>query len=449
MDAALPTGRHSWDNTMTRQEFMEYLHKKIVVLDGATGSNLQKAGMPFGVCPEQWIVDNPKSLQNLQKAYAEAGSDIVYAPTFGANRIKLQEYGLADQAEFLNKRLVALSKEAVGDSVLVAGDLTMTGQQLEPLGTLSVEGLIQVYKEQAGYLAEAGADLLVIETMMSLAETRAALIGAREACKLPILVTMSFGENGRTLYGTDAVTAVEVLQGLGADAVGINCSAGPDKMLPILQKMAKHAQVPLIAKPNAGMPKLGADGVTNYDMNAEDFAAYMAQLVEAGARIVGGCCGTTPEYIQKTACEVQGCPVRETAGKQQPCMTTERITYPVEETFAIGYIDPKENAQLAEEYAKGEYDTLMDLLEEQMEEEVDVICLCVEGEGIQGTSIIGDVIAEATQMVNIPLAFGAEDMEVLEKALRIYPGRAGVVTRGGQVQKTKQLCQKYGALLLA
>lgn len=436
-------------NKMTKQEFRELLNKKIVILDGATGSNLQKAGMPFGVCPEQWIVDNPKALEDLQKAYAQAGSDIVYAPTFGANRVKLREYGLSDQVEFLNKKLVAISKEAVGESVLVAGDLTMTGQQLEPLGTLSVDELIDVYKEQATFLAEAGADLLVIETMMSLAETRAAIIGAKEACALPVMVTMSFGENGKTLYGTDPVTAIEVIQGLGADAAGINCSAGPDKMLPIIETMAKHATIPLIAKPNAGMPKLSDGGVTTYDMAPEPFASYMIQLVEAGAAIVGGCCGTAPEYIEKTAAVVNALTPVAVSKKEEKHITTERMAVKVEDALEIGCIDSEKEVELAEEYANGEYDTLMDLLDEQMDEEVDVICLSVDGEGIDGVTVIKDAILEASQIANVPLAFSSRDLEVLEAALRAYPGRAGVVKKENDEDALNRLCDKYGAVILA
>ncbi len=433
---------------MTKQEFKELLNKNILILDGATGSNLQKAGMPFGVCPEQWIMDNPKALEDLQKAYAQAGSDIVYAPTFGANRVKLREYGLSDQVESLNKKLVAISKEAVGENVLVAGDMTMTGQQLEPLGTLSVEELSDVYKEQATFLAKAGADLLVIETMMSLAETRAAIIGAKEACNLPIMVTMSFGENGKTLYGTDPATAIEVIQGLGVDAAGINCSAGPDKMLPIIKIMAKHATIPLIAKPNAGMPKLSEGGVTTYDMDPEPFASYMIQLVQAGAAIVGGCCGTAPEYIEKTVEALNAMEPVAVTEKAEKYITTERMAVKVEDTLEVGYIDSEKNNELAEEYANGEYDTLMDLLDEQMDEEVDVICLSVDGEGIDGAAVMKDAILETTQIVNVPLAFSSNNLEVLEAALRAYSGRAGVVKKENDEAAIKQLCDKYGAVIL-
>lgn len=196
---------------MTKKEFMAWASENIIYLDGATGSNLMKAGMPAGVCPEEWILAHPDVFIKLQQSYVEAGSNILYAPTFTANRIKLAEYGLAEKLESMTEQLVALSKEAAGGKAYVAGDITMTGVQLAPIGNFDFEELITVYKEQINALVKAGVDMLVIETMMSLQETRAALIAAKETCDLPVLVTMTFEADGRTLYGTDAQTAAVVL----------------------------------------------------------------------------------------------------------------------------------------------------------------------------------------------------------------------------------------------
>ena len=209
---------------MTREEFMKLGKGHPVYLDGATGSNLLKRGMPAGVCPEAWILEHREVLIGLQKEFVQAGTDILYAPTFSANAVKLKEYGLSDRLGQMNRELVALSKEAAGERCLVAGDLTMTGEQLSPMGTMDFERLVDIYKEQIGHLAEAGADLLVVETMMSLQESRAALIAAKESCGLPVMVTMTFEADGRTLYGTDARTAAVVLESLGAAAIGANCS---------------------------------------------------------------------------------------------------------------------------------------------------------------------------------------------------------------------------------
>ena len=222
---------------MTRAEFKQLVQNGPVILDGATGTNLQMAGMPVGVCPEQWIIEHPQVMIDLQRAYVEAGTQILLAPTFTANRIKLEEYGLTDKLPAMNRRLVAISKEAAGDKALVAGDITMTGQQLYPMGELQFEELVEVYKEQIQVLCEAGIDLLIVETMMSLQEARAALLAAKETCELPVLISMTYNEDGRTLYGTDPATAIITLQSLGADAVGMNCSTGPQEMLEPIRKI--------------------------------------------------------------------------------------------------------------------------------------------------------------------------------------------------------------------
>ena len=200
---------------MTKQEFRNLVRQGIVILDGATGTNLQKAGMPGNVCPEQWILEHPDVMRGLQRSYVQSGTQILYAPTFTANRIKLAEYGLSDRLLEMNTQLVQLSKETAGDKALVAGDLTMTGQQLYPLGELQFEELVDVYKEQGKALYDAGVDLFVIETMMSLQETRAAVLAIQETCDLPILASLTFEADGRTLFGTDPETAVVVLQSLG------------------------------------------------------------------------------------------------------------------------------------------------------------------------------------------------------------------------------------------
>lgn len=283
---------------MTRQEFLEKAKEHVILLDGATGSNLRKAGMPVGISSEEWVLKNPEVLQELQRAYVEAGSEIVYAPTFAANRISLKNFGLEDKVTELNTRLVKISREAVGNKALVAGDLTTTGQLLEPRGDLSYEMLYQAYREQIKALTDAGADLLVAETMLSVDETVAALDAAQSVCDLAVMCTLSLEADGTAMYGGNAVEAVVTLQEMGAAAVGLNCSVGPDQLEAVVANMKAVAQVPIIAKPNAGMPVINELGEALYDMNAQDFAFHTKKLVELGAGIVGGCCGTTPEYIR-------------------------------------------------------------------------------------------------------------------------------------------------------
>ena len=409
---------------MTKQEFRELADERILILDGATGSNLIKRGMPRDACTEAWVCEHAKVLQDLQREYVESGSDIVYAPTFSANRIKLWEHGLLDRIEELNRELVRISKEAVGEKVLVAGDVTMTGAQLEPLGDLSFNGLVDIYKEQIAYLADAGVDLLVVETMLSLQETRAAVLAAHEVCDLPIMATLSFNEQGRTLYGVAAKSAIVVLQGMGVDAVGVNCSAGPDKLISVIEEMKKYAAVPIIAKPNAGMPKLMADGNTAYDMGPEEFAGCMEQILTAGAGIVGGCCGSTPEFIKRTADIVRGKKPQLSDAQDVIYLTSDREVY----TFTLGQkltvgrdIDFTQNEELVEEYQDEIFETAIELAED-MEDDVDIIAFCTDAEGIDAAKAAHEVAEEISRAVNKPLVLVSDSLETIEYALRHFTG---------------------------
>lgn len=432
---------------MNKQEFDKYFRKGIVLLDGATGSNLQKMGMPSGICVEQWVLENEDMLQNLQRSYVEAGSNVVYASTFAANRIKFSEFGLEGQVADMNCDLVALSKKAVGDKALVAGDVTMTGQQLAPLGTLGFEELVDAYKEQMQALESAGADFIVIETMMSLQETRAALIAAKETVELPVLVTMSFGEDARTLYGTDAQTAAVVLSGLGADAVGVNCSAGPDKLLPVIKAMRSVTDLPLAAKPNAGLPKMGADGSTEYDMMPEEFVKHMKELVDAGATILGGCCGTDPEYIRSLKAAMDGWNCQPLTGHPDvEYITSERKSVQWNVQCSIGKISSLEDEELAGDWADEIYDTMYDYIDECSDEEVDAISICIDKTPGADAQLMKQIVQEAVGYTSIPLIFESEDIHILEAALRYYPGKTAVRFMGTDAD-VKALVDKYGALV--
>lgn len=281
---------------MTKQEFRELVQENTLLLDGATGSNLMAAGMPRGVCAEQWVCEHPQILTDLQKAYAEAGSRIVYASTFSANRISLAAHGLEGQVEALNRKLMDISKKAVGDRCFVAGDLTTTGRQDIPY-----EELMEAYKEQISILAEAGADLLIAETMLGVEEVMAVIDAAGAVCGLPVMCSLTVESDGSLFFGGNIYDAVESLEHMGADAVGINCSTGPDQLEAVVKNIRQRVNIPVIVKPNAGMPVIDDKGNPVYSMGAKEFARHMKTLVEAGADIVGGCCGTTPEYIRELA----------------------------------------------------------------------------------------------------------------------------------------------------
>lgn len=278
---------------MTRNEFAARLAQGPLLLDGATGSNLMKAGMPKGVCAETWILDHPQAILELQRAYVAAGSQVLLAPTFTAGRMYLSQHGLEGELKALNRRLVALSREAAQGQAWVAGDMTTMGRADVPYETM-----LEYYHEQAQALAEAGVDLILCETLMGHDEAMAALEGCRmAAAELPVCCSFSVTADGMLYFGGSVYEAAPQVAEFGADAVGINCSVGPDQLESVVRALRESLTVPVIAKPNAGMPEIDDQGNAHYSMEAADFGRHMAALHRAGASILGGCCGTEPPYI--------------------------------------------------------------------------------------------------------------------------------------------------------
>ena len=447
--------------TMTREEFITLSKDHILYLDGATGSNLVKAGMPSGVCPEQWILEHQDVMLQLQKDYVQAGTNILYAPTFTANRVKLAEYHLEKNMTSMIRDLVAISKKAAestpGHPVYVAGDLTMTGEQLKPMGKMNLETLIDIYKEQILCLVDAGADLLVVETMMSLAETRAALIAAKEVCDLPVIATLTFEADGRTLFGTDAKTAAIVLESLGASAIGANCSTGPAQMESIISEMVSHTRIPVIAKPNAGLPFLDENGTTCYNMEAEEFAEEMEVLVNAGATILGGCCGTTPEFIRQIH-ERFGTDAKVAASRRPDgirYLTSERITHSFgldDGFFVVGErINPTGKKALQAQLREGSFEKVIQFAEEQEACGAKVLDINMGMSGIDEKASMLRALEEVSGVTNLPLSLDSSYVEVLEAALRNYPGRALVNSVSLETEKFEKLLPvvaKYGAMFI-
>ena len=446
---------------MTREEFITLSKDHILYLDGATGSNLVKAGMPSGVCPEQWILEHQDVMLQLQKDYVQAGTNILYAPTFTANRVKLAEYHLEKNMTSMIRDLVAISKKAAestpGHPVYVAGDLTMTGEQLKPMGKMELETLIDIYKEQILCLVDAGADLLVVETMMSLAETRAALIAAKEVCDLPVIATLTFEADGRTLFGTDAKTAAIVLESLGASAIGANCSTGPAQMESIISEMVSHTRIPVIAKPNAGLPFLDENGTTCYNMEAEEFAEEMEVLVNAGATILGGCCGTTPEFIRQIH-ERFGTDAKVAISRRPDgirYLTSERITHSFgldDGFFVVGErINPTGKKALQAQLREGSFEKVIQFAEEQEACGAKVLDINMGMSGIDEKASMLRALEEVSGVTNLPLSLDSSYVEVLEAALRNYPGRALVNSVSLETEKFEKLLSivaKYGAMFI-
>lgn len=432
---------------------------RIIYLDGAMGTNLQKKGLPQGVCPEWWLTENEDVLYKLQKEYVDAGTDILYVPTFTGNRIKLAEYGLEDRLDYINKELTKVSRsvaDSVSRDVYISGDISMTGVQLKPMGPMDFEELVDVYKEQARSLYEAGVDLITVETMMSLNETRAAVIAIKETCELPVFVTLTFNEDGRTLYGTDPETAAVVLSHLGVDALGANCSTGPKDMAEVIRAMADSCDIPIIAKPNAGIPRLDESGATVYDNTPCNFAKEMKLLTDAGASIIGGCCGTDADYIRETV-KMGYVPTARDSSKlcDKYVLTSERKTlrFGLDDPFMVigERINPTGKKALQEDLRNGITDKITEMAEEQEENGASILDVNLGMGGIDEKAMMIRVIDELQGVTNLPLCIDSSHVDVIEAALRRYPGRALINSISYESEKFHALlpiAKKYGAAFI-
>lgn len=449
---------------MTHKEFREFLAgKEITYLDGGCGSNLLKRGLPQGVCPEYWMCENIDVIRGLMAEYAMAGSDILYAPTFTANRIKLEEYGLRDKLEYINSTLIKMSLDVAAEygeklnkKILVAADISMTGLQLKPMGQLDFEDLIDIYKEQIKVCVEAGCDLIVVETMMSLQETRAAVIAAKEvASETAIMTTLSF-DGDRTLYGTDATTAAVVLSSLGVDALGANCSTGPKDMVDIITDMSKACDVAIISKPNAGIPSLDENGETVYDNTPENFAEEIRLLIDAGATVIGGCCGTDPDYIRCTVNKGYSAGVRPLSeGEHIHYLTSERRTHKFsldDAFFIVGErINPTGKKTLQAELREGNTERIALFAEQQEENGAKVLDVNVGMSGVDEKSMMLRVLEELEGITTLPLSIDSSHVDIIEAALRRYPGRALINSISYETEKFTRLlpiAKKYGAAFI-
>ncbi len=438
---------------MTRSEFRIRLQHKILRLDGATGTELAKRGMPPGVCPEAWVLEHPEAIIGVQRAYADAGSDIVYAPTFGGNPLKLAEFHLEADVEQINRDLAKISKQALPDR-LVFGDIAPTGLLLEPFGPLGFEAAVDLYKQQIAGLLAGGVDGFAIETMMDLQEARAALLAVRELCDLPVIVTLTFEPGGKTLTGIDPVCALVTLQALGADAFGCNCSTGPVEMAETLRRLKPYAEIPLVAKPNAGMPHL-VNGRTIFDLDAEPFAAAATALLDAGANLIGGCCGTTPEHIaalHRVIGERRAQPVgAEFRGVVCSGSSFRRLT-PTEPFALIGErINPTGKKALQAELRAGSLELVKNFAREQSEQGAAILDVNVGLSGIDETAVMRQAVSELVNTVNTPLCIDSTRPETVEAALRLYPGRALFNSISAEKERLEQvlpIAAKYGAMLV-
>ena len=398
-----------------------------LLMDAATGTELQKHGMPAGVCSEQWTLDHPDVMINIQKGYIEAGSQVVYTPTFGANRVKLEANHIFNKVEDYNRRLAAIAREAAGDRALVAGDIAPTGLFLYPMGSTTFEDFYEIYKEQAAALESAGVDFFVIETMMTVAEARAALLAVKDVSDKPVFVSFTCDENGRTLTGCDVTAVLEIMQGMGADAFGLNCSVGPDKMITQLKRLGRLARVPLIAKANAGMPQL-IDGKTVYDCPPDVYTEYTGEMAEAGVMVYGGCCGTDASHIAALKEKLAGLRMKHPDPEytdKLPCATEKELFFLEPDAGYSRVLDCTPE--------------LEDTLEDALEDEDPIVAIAIRREEEL------DTFADYQYMISKPLCIVCDNAELLEAALRLYQGRA--LYDGNLPEEVlEKFSRKYGLL---
>lgn len=418
---------------------------RFIFLDGGMGTMLQSAGVDTGHIPELLNITNPEAVMKIHRAYAECGSDIIYANTFGANRYKLRESGYT--VEEIVSAGIDNARTAAAGKALVALDVSSVGQLLEPSGTLSFEEAYDCYREII--LAGSGADLIVIETMTDLYEVKAALLAAKENSSLPVLVTMTFEENMRTFTGVSPECMTAVLEGLGADAVGVNCSLGPDELYPVIRKICSLTSLPVIAKPNAGLP----DPVTNkFNVGPEQFAESAAKLAQCGVKIFGGCCGTTPDHIRAV--------IERLADEEYSPGTVQRgagvcsaVSYiDISQPRVIGErINPTGKKRFKEALLANDMDYILGQAVEQIHAGADILDVNVGLPGIDEKAMMISAVKSIQSICDTPLQLDSTIPEVLEAGLRVYNGKPIVNSVNGEDESLDAilpLVKKYGAAVV-
>jgi len=407
---------------------------KILLFDGATGTQLQQYGLKADECPELCNDTHPDRIRKLYVSYKQAGSQVIQTNTFGANRIKLKKFGLESKVAQLNEKAVRIAREVMGEDGLVSASIGPTGDFLKPYGSLTFDELYDVFAEQIQAVAQAGADIINIETMMDISEARIALLASLENTKLPTICSFTFEKQGRTLMGSPPNVLVEIVQALGAAAVGANCSGGPDELLPIIVEMKKYASVPLLVQPNAGLPTV-VDGKAVYPLTPEAMAKASVKLVKAGANILGGCCGTTPEHIRHMAKAVDRLEAVPPGRLVEECICSKYQAVPISDV---------QDRLLGLKVSRSTqaFDLLDKILSSGIESPVPLLSF----DDSLSADEIRKALAELESLTKQPLAFELSSDWQAEAALRQYSGRAGVVIKENR-SNIEGIAQKYGAVI--
>ncbi len=438
---------------MKKEGFSKRLEEGFLVFDGATGTMLQALGLEPGGCPDELNLSRPELVEKVHRLYREAGSDVVTTNTFGANRMKLKEYGLDAKLKEINIAATRIARKAMGDG-FVAGCIGPTGRFVEPVGDMSFDTMVDIFKEQAQALEEGGADLVIIETMMDIKELRAALIGAVES-GLPVVATMTFDEAMRTVLGTPPEAFAIVAEALGATALGANCSLGSEGIYQALSRMSPVTALPLIAQPNAGLPTL-EEGKPLFSATPQEMADHVPALVGAGARIIGGCCGTTPEHIKEMKRVLTTLKPEE---RRRPSSTrlasrTTHVTFGRgSKPIVIGErINPTGRKKFAQELKEGKTLTIRREAREQKEAGADALDVNVGVPGIDEKTMMRRAVFCVNENTDLPVIIDSSDVEALEEGLKAVDGKALVNSVSGEEKRLDEvlpLVKRYGAAVIA
>ena len=418
-----------------------------VLLDGGMGTMLQAKGLKLGEYPELAALEHPDWLLDIHRAYVAAGSQILCANTFGANREKLRRTGRT--VEEVIPPSIALARQAAGGRALVALDLGPIGQLLEPTGSLDFETAVDIFAQEVRAARDAGADLVMVETMTDLQECRAALLAVKENSDLPVMVSLTYEERGRTFLGHSPAAAALTLEGMGADAIGVNCSLGPREMPPLVEELTRWTTLPISVKPNAGLPDPGGAG---YDITAEEFADAMAALTQLGVKCYGGCCGTTPDYIAKLARALEGRTIRAIPRSVPAAVCCPTGVVPIDRVRVIGErINPTGKKRMKEALRLGDVDFMLGQALEQLQAGADILDVNVGLPEIDEGAMMERVVKALQGVADAPLQLDSTRPEVLERALRVYCGKAIVNSVNGDEESWSAilpLVKKYGAAVV-
>ena len=422
------------------------LRTKRLYFDGGFGTVLQGMGLKSGEAPETWNITHPDEVTGVHRAYIEAGSNIITTNTFGVNRDKYENY-----AELISAALDCAENAVGGSEAYIALDIGPTGRMLEPLGDLSFEEAVSIFASNVR--AADRADLIIIETMNDCLETKAAVIAAKENSSLPIFVTNVYDRSGKLMTGADPAAMTAMLEGLGVDATGMNCSFGPDVMLEIIDRFTESSSLPLIANPNAGLP-LVEDGKTVYDISAEEFADYMVRLAEKGVTVLGGCCGTTPEYIAATVRKTSSIPFRAPVEKNKTVVSSYTHAVEVADSpILIGErINPTGKPKLKEALRSGDFNYILNEGVRQSEAGAHILDVNVGLPEIDEAETMKKAVSALQAVTDTPLQLDSSSPAVLERAMRIYNGKALINSVNGEEESMNSvfpLVKKYGGTVIA